>query len=206
MDFLISEVQSHLPPAIRSFLLKTAILDRLHASLCAEVIGSESAEYQPQTSLEWLVKNGMFTTALDTQGKWYRYHPLFQEFLRARLMQQSSDAEIAVLHLRASAWFARNGFIEEALHHALAGQDTTAAVRLVAQHRHALMNDEQWPVLNRWLSLFRAEAVAANPDCSCCQPGSPTWRGWMPGVLAMRATKPSVSSHRCRTSRNTPAT
>ena len=106
----------------------------------------------------------MFTTALDTQGQWYRYHHLFQELLRARLMRQSSADEVAALHLRASAWFARNGFIEEALQHALAGQDTAAAVRLVAQHRHALMNDEQWLLLNRWLRLFPAETVAAYPD------------------------------------------
>ena len=152
MDYLIDEVQSHVPPAIQSFLLKTAILDRLCASLCAEVIGAESAECQPQTSLEWLEQNGMFTTALDTQGHWYHYHHLFQELLRTRLTQQASAAEIAALHLRASVWFARNGFIEEALHHALAGQDTTAAVRLVAQHRHALMNDEQW---------LRAQTLAA---------------------------------------------
>ena len=46
----------------------------------------------------------------------------------------------------------------------MAGQDTAAAVRLVAQHRHALMNDEQWLQLNRWLSQFRAETVAAYPD------------------------------------------
>ena len=144
MDYLINEVQSHVPPAIQSFLLKTAILDRLCGPLCLEVIGPDSAECQPQTCLEWLEQSGMFTTALDTQGQWYRYHHLFRELLRARLMQQSSADEIAALHLRASAWFARNGFIEEALHHALAGQDTAAAVRLVAQHRHALMNDEQW--------------------------------------------------------------
>lgn len=164
MDYLINEVQSHIPPAIQSFLLKTAILDRLCGPLCTEVIGPDSADCQPQTCLEWLEGSGMFTTALDTQRQWYRYHHLFQEFLRTRLMRQSSPDEIAALHLRASAWFGRNGFIEEALHHALAGQDAAAAVRLVEQHRHALMNDEQWLVLNRWLRLFRAETVAAYPD------------------------------------------
>ncbi|MCU0501912.1 MAG: hypothetical protein MUC51_09125, partial [Anaerolineae bacterium] len=164
MDYLINEVQSHIPPAIQSFLLKTAILDRLCEPLCLEVIGPDRVECQPQTCLEWLEQNGMFTTALDTQGQWYRYHHLFQELLRARLMRQSSADEVAVLHLRASAWLARNGFIEEALQHALASRDTAAAVRLMAQHRHALMNDEQWLLLHRWLRLFPAETVAAYPD------------------------------------------
>ncbi len=169
MDYLINEVQSHIPPAIQRFLLKTAILDRLCGPLCLEVIGSESAgpdnaECQPQTCLEWLEQSGMFTVSLDTQGQWYRYHHLFQEFLRALLTRQSTADKISTLHLRASAWFARNGLIEEALHHALASQDTAAAVRLVAQHRHALMNDEQWLLLMRWLGQFRAETVAAYPD------------------------------------------
>jgi LuxR family transcriptional regulator, maltose regulon positive regulatory protein len=164
MDYLINEVQSHVPPAIQSFLLKTAILDRLCAPLCSAVIGPDGADCQPQICLEWLEQSGMFTSALDTQRQWYRYHHLFQALLRARLMRQSSADEVAALHLRASAWFAANGSIEEALRHALAGQDTAAAVRLVAQHRHALMNDEQWLLLNRWLRLFPAETVAAHPD------------------------------------------
>ena len=164
IDYLINQVQSHVPPAIQSFLLKTAILDRLCGPLCLAVIGPDSAETQPQTCLEWLEQNGMFTTALDTQGQWYRYHHLFQELLRARLLQQSSAAEIAALHLRGSAWFAANGFIEEALHHALAGQDVAAAVRLVAQHRHALLNTEQRPRLERWLRMFPSTTLAYYPD------------------------------------------
>ena len=83
MDYLINEVQSHVPPAIQSFLLKTSILDRLCGPLCLEVIGPDSADCQPQTCLEWLEQSGMFTAALDTQRQWYRYHHLFQELLRA---------------------------------------------------------------------------------------------------------------------------
>ena len=59
--------------------------------------------------------------------------------------------EIAQLHIRASAWFARQGSLEEALQHALLGHDTPAAVRLMADHRHALMNTEQWQLLERYL-------------------------------------------------------
>jgi LuxR family transcriptional regulator, maltose regulon positive regulatory protein len=164
MDYLLNEVLSYVPPAIHSFLLKSAILDRLCSPLCTEVIGPDSAERESQSLLEWLERNGMFTTALDTQGQWYRYHHLFQELLRAQLLRDSSADEIAALHLRASAWFARNGFIEEALRHALAGQDTAAAVRLVAQHRHALLNAEQRPRLERWLQMFPGETLACHPD------------------------------------------
>jgi LuxR family maltose regulon positive regulatory protein len=160
MDYLTGEVLSHVPPAIESFLLRTSILDRLCAPLCQEVVGLENAECQPQECLNWLERNGVFTQSLDTKGQWYRYHHLFQELLRAQLMRKSDAGEVAALHLRASQWFAGNGFVEEALRHALAGQEPAAAIELMAQHRHALMNDEQWQRLERWLALFPDETVA----------------------------------------------
>ena len=74
MDYLTGEVLSHVSPTIESFLYRTCILDRLCAPLCAEVIGLEYDECQPQGCLDWLERNGVFTQSLDTKGQWYRYH------------------------------------------------------------------------------------------------------------------------------------
>lgn len=46
----------------------------------------------------------------------------------------------------------------------MAGQDTLRAVQLVAQHRHALLNTEQRPQLERWLRLFPATTLAQHPE------------------------------------------
>ncbi|MFN8471508.1 MAG: LuxR C-terminal-related transcriptional regulator [Anaerolineae bacterium] len=164
VDYLISEVLASVPPAIKSFLLKTPILDQMSAPLCEAVIGPASAELDVQACLEWLEANELFTVALDAQGQWYRYHHLFQEFLLEQLMRRSDAEEIAALHSRASGWFARHGYLEEALRHALAGQDTAAAVRVMAEHRHALMDAEDWQRLERLLGMFSAETVATHLD------------------------------------------
>ena len=68
----------------------------------------------------------MFLLRLDENRHWYRYHPLFAEFLRA----QSAPAEQQRQHQAASAWYEANGFEEEAIRHAFAARDFPSTVRL----------------------------------------------------------------------------
>lgn len=163
-DYLVREVLSTVPPSIESFLLKTAILDQMSTPLCEAVISPDTPDCDPQACLAWLEANELFTLALDAQGRWYRYHHLFREFLLEQMRQRSSAQDMAALHGRASAWFARQGCIEEALRHAFAAQDTAAAVRVMAEHRHALLDAEDLRRLERCLSMFPAETIANHPD------------------------------------------
>jgi LuxR family maltose regulon positive regulatory protein len=163
-DYLMSDVLSQTPPAIADFLLKTAVLDRMCAPLCEALLGPRDLEVSDQTRLEWLEQNNLFTVSLDSERRWYRYHHLFRSFLRGRLEQRHDAREVALLHARAGAWFARQGLFEEALQHALLGHDTPPAVGLMAEHRHALMDSEQWQLHERTFRMFSAETVAAYPD------------------------------------------
>lgn len=164
LDYLVREVLAQVPSATRSFLLKTAILDRVCASLGQAMMGTDDPACDPQACLAWLEQANMFTVAIDARGDWYRYHHLFQQLLRDQLVRETSDKEIDTLHLRASAWFARQGSLEEAVNHALLGRDTPGAVGLVAEQRHTLMDTEQWQPHHRTLRMFPEEAVAAYPD------------------------------------------
>jgi LuxR family maltose regulon positive regulatory protein len=84
--------------------------------------------------------------------------------LRNQLSREASADSIAALHARASAWFARQGSLEEAVQHSLQGGDTPAAVRLIAEQRHALMDAEQWQLHHRTLRMFPEDAIAIYPD------------------------------------------
>ena len=163
-DYLMSEVLSQVSPVMRRFLLTTSILDQVCSSLGEAMIGPDDPECQPQEYLVWLEQAAMFTVSLDTRGKWYRYHHLFRELLRDQLARDANAGEIATLHTRASAWYARQGSLEEALQHALLGHDVPAAVRLIAEQRHALMNSEQWQLLERIFHMFPRETIAQYPD------------------------------------------
>ena len=100
----------------RDFLLRTSILSRLSGALCEAVTGLVAG----QAMLDTLERRNLFLVPLDDRRNWYRYHHLFADVLRARLLDEQPDL-VQALHLRASAWYDRNGEPSEAIAHALAG-------------------------------------------------------------------------------------
>jgi len=164
MDYLLGEVLSHVPAVTQDFLLKTSILDRLSGPLCDAVTGMAEVPWNGQAYLEWLAHAGLFTWSTDPQQEWYHCHHLFRRLLRIQLEQRHSPEEIATLHIRASAWLAADGFIDEAIEHTLTAGDVTEAVRLVETHRHAAMNQERWPDLQRWLSRLPRQVIDERPE------------------------------------------
>ena len=165
---LFSEVLDQQPQEVTDYLLQMSILGRFSASLCAAVCRSDDnpveAESRARALLADLEQRSLFIDALDARSEFYHLHHLFQGFLQERLRELRSPEEIALLHLRASEWFASQGLIEEALDHALAGGDTTAAADLVARHRHELYNREQFSRLTRLLRLLPYDVKEHNPE------------------------------------------
>ncbi|MCU0502399.1 MAG: helix-turn-helix transcriptional regulator, partial [Anaerolineae bacterium] len=162
MDYLMGEVLSHIPEATQDFLRKTSILDRLSGPLCDAVMGKAATPQNGGAFLEWLAQAGLFTWSVDPQQQWYCCHQLFRRLLRIQLAQRHSPEEIARLHIRAGAWLAGNGFIDEAIEHFLTAGDVAEAVRLVEAHRHAAMNQERWLDLQRWLSRLPRPVIDAH--------------------------------------------
>lgn len=166
-DYLAGELLQQQQPALQAFLVKTSILDRLCAPLCAAVLGTGEDAKECESArahLRSLEENNLFLFALDAEARWYRYHPLLQQLLQQRLVQVLAPAEIAALHARASAWLAAAGYTDEALTHAIGAGDMQAAVHLLAQQRHALMNRQERRTLYRWLSLFDRATIDEHPD------------------------------------------
>jgi LuxR family maltose regulon positive regulatory protein len=129
LDYLIEEVLSRQPADVQDFLLRTSILDRLTGALCEAVIDRAGGEAQ----LHALEQANLFIEPLDQDRAWYRYHPLFAEFLRSRLQQRLPAAEAQALQRRASMWFEQQSLWHEAITHALAAQDFERAAGLIEQ-------------------------------------------------------------------------
>ena len=164
MDYLLTQVLDRLPAEMQSFLLQSSVLDRLSAPLCQAMIDTEITVDAVQAMLQELEAANIFIIPLDALQQWHRYHHLFRQFLQMRLEQEYSAKEIATLHRQASAWFAGHGFIEEALQHALATGEMETAVQLVAANRHALIDQESYRRLSRWLQMFPQQIVEGSPD------------------------------------------
>ena len=81
---LAEEVLERQSEQVRSFLLKTSVLERLSGELCDAVTGSTGS----QALLEQVERAGLFLVPLDEVRGWWRYHHLFADLLRARLLEQ----------------------------------------------------------------------------------------------------------------------
>jgi LuxR family maltose regulon positive regulatory protein len=100
---------------------------------------------------------------LDDARQWYRYHHLFGEMLRARLLSGASAAAIATLHRRASAWYEAQALIAEAVQHALAAHEWDAAARLIKKHGMLQMQSGQVHTVLGWLHVLPAAVVQLSP-------------------------------------------
>ena len=91
VDYLVEEVLQRQPEPVRSFLLQTAILDRLNGPLCDAVTGHRGTGQADSARLEALQRGNFFVVPLDDKRHWYRYHHLFAEVLRLHLMAEQPD-------------------------------------------------------------------------------------------------------------------
>ena len=98
-----------------------------------------------------------------TPGEWFRFHHLFQEYLRRELTQHLAPGEIAALHLRASGWFESQGLFTEAIEHALAAGDVVRAAEIVEANRDEEFVADQWFLIDRWLAMLPAEIKRERP-------------------------------------------
>jgi LuxR family transcriptional regulator, maltose regulon positive regulatory protein len=158
VDFLAEEVLSQQPGDIRRFLTRTAILDRFSAPLGGAVAESADAA----RIIDVLERENLFVVPLDENHQWYRYHYLFAQSLRGELARTEPDS-VPALHERASAWHRRSGSTDEAIGHALAAGDITAAVDLITRHWLGYVNSGRATTLLGWVRSLDDDQVAAHP-------------------------------------------
>src|ERR671933_792741 len=167
VDYLVEEVLQRQPERVRSFLLQTAVLDRLSAPLCNAVTGQESGK----TMLEALERANLFVVPLDDRRRWYRYHHLFADVLRAHLADEQPD-HVPELHRRASTWFEHNGDAAQAVSHALAAEDFARAADLIELAAPELLRTRQEARLLAWLKALPDHALRGRPVLSNAYAGA----------------------------------
>ena len=155
-EFLVTEVLSHQTPELRNCLLRTSILNRFNASLCAVLC---EKDHDGVAFIQQLFNANLFCIPLDDAHDWVRYHHLFQSLLRVHLDRRYSEEEIKELHRKASGWFEENGYLEEALYYALEADPPVKAAAVIVRHRQEITDNEQWALLAKLLDFLPETAV-----------------------------------------------
>lgn len=158
IDYLVEEVLHQAPLHVRNFLSQTAILERLSGPLCDAVTGrTDGAEM-----LESLERANLFLVPLDDSRQWYRYHHLFADVLRSKLLANGPD-HVRALHSRASDWFEQSGSPDEAVRHAFEAGDFSRAARVIETTIPAVRKSRQDATLLGWLAALPEDVKKRRP-------------------------------------------
>jgi ATP/maltotriose-dependent transcriptional regulator MalT len=116
--YITEQVFASLAEREQKFIMYTAITNRFTGDLASVLC----TDIDCWGILEDLQRKDLFLIPLDTDGKWYRYHQLFREYLYERLRRNDGE-KIPKLHVKAAEWLFDNGYVPEAVEHALKGND-----------------------------------------------------------------------------------
>lgn len=161
VDYLVEEVLAHQPEQVRDFVLRTAVVDRLCGPLCDALTGGGDGEQV----LEALERANLFLVPLDDERRWYRYHHLFADVLRAHLQAQQPDL-MPLLHGRASLWYEQHDLTDEAVRHALDAGDVDRAAYLIELAVPEIRRHRREAQLLGWLKELPDAVVRRSPVLS----------------------------------------
>jgi LuxR family maltose regulon positive regulatory protein len=149
LDYVQEEILSRLPTSVRDFLLHTAVLSHLDASVCQAVTAAPERRVSQQM-LEWLERANLFLVSLDEERRSYRLHDLFREALLSALHTIHPEI-VPVLHRRAASFYEAQGEWAEAITHALQAADYTTSARLMEQTVEQFWLRGEAATITRWV-------------------------------------------------------
>ena len=113
--YLAEQVLASLPDLLRDALFRTSVLERMSAPLIDHLTGRSDG----LVILDTLQSENLFVTPLDERAEWFRYHPLFADFLRGRA-ERAAPRLLESAHRAGAEWFLTHGYLREAVRHASA--------------------------------------------------------------------------------------
>ncbi len=157
--YLMDEVFERQSPDLRRFLVSSAVLPQFDAGSCARMLALTAAECERR--IEHLTREQTFLQPLDAEGRWYRYHPLFREFLLERLVRHDGDLA-ARLRLAAGGAAEVEGDLASAVGFYLDAGARTEAARLLEERGTAMLAQGRGEALHRWLLRLGEEVDASS--------------------------------------------
>lgn len=148
-DYLAGELFKNYDENNRNFLVRTAFLPQITASMAADLIEREDAA----TLLGNLHEHDYLVsaTASGAGEVIYQYHPLLREFLLNQAAQILTPEERSLLQTRAAALLEQAGQIEDAIRLRIESRDWSELSRLIKAHAATILEHGRGETLEQWL-------------------------------------------------------
>lgn len=120
------EIFLKLPENMQLFLKETSIMNSFDHAI-SEFVTEKS---DTKEMLDMVLGKGLFINKLDENGRWYRYHSVFRDFLYNRLKEEC-PGNIKELHRKSALYFKKIGNEKEAFYHSILADDYESAEEFV---------------------------------------------------------------------------
>ncbi len=163
-DFFAKEVVQRQPEHVRRFLMLTSMFDVFDVSLCEKVLGPliEPEQLDWPALFEMVRSGNLFSTSLDDQARWMRYHHLFQHYLKSQLLYENPVLAWNIQQNLARTYEEQQDW-EEALQIYDRLKDHQNLVRLLIQTGMIFIGSGRIVTLSNWLKKLPVDMAYSQP-------------------------------------------
>ena len=163
-DFFSREVLLRQPEHVRRFMLMTSVFDTFDVSLCEQVLEPlvEGQQFDWPFLFETVRTGNLFSVPLDNEGRWMRYHHLFQHYLRSQLQYEQPVLAWHIQQNLARAYEEQQAW-EEALEVYARLDDHENQVRVLIHAGLDFISAGRVLTLANWLDKLPSEEVYSHP-------------------------------------------
>jgi len=160
--YLGHQVLDQQPEPVREFLMRTSLPEEFNSEFCELVLGPLYSEPQNWFAFMGLIlEKNLFVLPLGEDGRWLRYHPLFREFLQARLREERPQEVQPILERMVMA-YEKMGEWEKAYFTCKQLNDPEALAGVVERSGTSMLQTAL-VTLENWINSLPPAIVRARP-------------------------------------------
>ncbi len=162
-DYLAQQVLDQQSPELRSFLLRSSLLEEFNAPLCEAILGDPPQGESWPSMLAKVMQYNLFVQPLEDEGTWIRYNHLFRDFLQERLTIERPEEKERLLRRMIEVYTEREEW-EKAYFvcQQLGDHETTAT--LVEQAGIPMMIKGRIATLANWIDTIPQATLNKHPN------------------------------------------
>jgi LuxR family transcriptional regulator, maltose regulon positive regulatory protein len=164
LDDYFLQVIDTLSEDLRTFLVRSSLLEEFNVDRCAQVLGRAlSLENAPwQEWMDAVQKNNLFVLPVGDEGDWLRYHPLFLDFLQSLAFTENAGETRAIEHSLAKVCIENNEWDRAfSIYHRL--ESTDELIELIETAGPDMLTTGRISTLSAWLDVLPVEILNSKP-------------------------------------------
>lgn len=156
--YFAAEIFEKISSTTKSFLLQTALLPHMTASMAHELTGMDA-----EGIIEGLSHKNFFIEKRRLHTASYQYHPLFHQFLQTTAARTYTSSVLRQMYLHAADILEKHGYQEQAIDLYIKAEAYETMATLIVKLAPALIAQGRFTVLHSWIELLPQQYTEKNP-------------------------------------------